>query len=148
MSKQLDVEKLVHYLDISLENLNQKIEGAKRQKTRELNCAKESTIRELLEAVQRGQFDAEPETSHPYQPVVVDENGRAAFKGNKIIEQLFENGLLNLNKIAQEHYDSECYLQLIQLLGYTLSGSACLQCMTDDLYEYGQREAERLGVVE
>ncbi len=145
-SKQIDADKLLAHLNYLIGRCERVIERDSNPYSVELALTSQQDYSALVDAVLRGQFDAEPQTAHPYQPVVIDQNGRAAFKGNKIIEQLFEKGQLNLNKIAQEHYDSECYLQLIQLLGYTLSGSACLRCMTDELYEYGQREAKRLGV--
>jgi len=65
--------------------------------------------------------------NHPMQPIYIDEHGTARFKPNKIIEWLFGQGLLDLNKIAIAAQDKPGFskgdrMQLAQLLGYSVSG--------------------------
>lgn len=58
---------------------------------------------------------------HPVQPVYEDENGVHRFKPNKIIQDMQEAGLIDLNKIAGKYpHDDIC--QLNQLIGYSVSG--------------------------
>lgn len=63
---------------------------------------------------------------HPIQPPVVDKNSTARFKENPIINWMLEKGRLgekfDLNIIAREHFDIEHHDQLLQLIGYSLSG--------------------------
>lgn len=63
-----------------------------------------------------------PTSNHPTQPIIVDEHGVERFKSNKIIDYLFNAGLLDLNKIALMNFSDEDQRQIAQLLGYSVSG--------------------------
>lgn len=75
---------------------------------------------------------------HPLQPLVRDEHGVVRFKQNAIIDWLFRTGQLDLNRIAievqQQGWQEEAQ-QLVQLLGYSLSGYGDLSYVTDEAYE-------------
>ncbi len=66
--------------------------------------------------------DPRDELEHPMQPIGLDSEGVPRFKGNKIIEYLFQSGKLNLNDIACMPFPQEDYAQITQLLGYSTSG--------------------------
>lgn len=62
---------------------------------------------------------------HPMQPVVIANDGCARFKENKIVSDLLaiasSNGM-DLNQIAARNYSKDDYSQLMQLIGYSVSG--------------------------
>lgn len=59
---------------------------------------------------------------HPKQPTYLDDHGVFRFRPNKIIDWLFEEGLLDLNRISAMPFPEEDRRQLAQLLGYSVSG--------------------------
>lgn len=63
---------------------------------------------------------------HPIQPTYIDHHGTRRFKPNKIIEHLQSTGVIDLNKIRLGagicEYDEDDYGQLLQLIGYSVSG--------------------------
>ena len=68
-------------------------------------------------------------SKHPTQPVVIDDKGTARFKENKIVTDLLKvaaDAGLNLNSIAMRRaegeYTKDDYSQLMQLIGYSVSG--------------------------
>ncbi len=73
--------------------------------------------------------------NHPTQPVILDEDNRFRFKANPIVRKLLEvakdNGY-GLNEIARGDWEREDYLQLMQLIGYSLNGYAELSCVTSE----------------
>lgn len=62
------------------------------------------------------------EPLHPIQPIVTAPDGRLRFKGNAIIDHLFNTGKLDLNEIACMGFPQEDRRQIAQLLGYSVSG--------------------------
>ena len=69
---------------------------------------------------------------HPMQKVYKDEHNVYRFRGNDIIQWLFNSGKLDLNEIAQLRFDNEDRQQLAQLLGYSISGYGELDSYVDD----------------
>jgi len=65
------------------------------------------------------------------QPVVVAADGTIRFKQNKIVSDMLEicqkNGL-DLNEIAMRDYEKDDRSQLMQLIGYSVSGYGSLSC--------------------
>lgn len=62
---------------------------------------------------------------HPMQPVVIAEDGVARFKQNKIVRDLLELASkhgMDLNTICMRGYDRDDYAQLMELIGYSVSG--------------------------
>ena len=67
---------------------------------------------------------------HPPQPMYVDKQKTIRFKSNKIIEYLFEQRLLDLNKIAGMDFPREDRCQIAQLLGSDISSYGDLSYVT------------------
>ncbi|ROM84138.1 hypothetical protein BK655_12370 [Pseudomonas brassicacearum] len=67
----------------------------------------------------------------PMQPVVMAADGTIRFKQNKIVSDMLElcqkHGL-DLNEIAMRDYDKDDRSQLMQLIGYSVSGYGSLSC--------------------
>lgn len=64
---------------------------------------------------------------HPMQPIGWDETDKVIrFKANKIVRFLLDMGPFDLNKIsmmnAQGMFHEDDYTQLMQLIGYSVSG--------------------------
>lgn len=78
--------------------------------------------------------------NHPMQPLERDEAGVIRFKRNKIVEWLLSTGPLDLNAIAAKvmagQYSKDDYTQLMQLIGYSVSGFG-------NLSDYVRKEAIR-----
>jgi hypothetical protein len=91
---------------------------------------------------------------HPLQPIYTDEHGTIRFKNNPIIEWILEQAG-GLNAVAKRFERGEDYDQLLQLIGYSVSGAplspACRarvdafedgkQPSFSDGYEAGKRDA-------
>lgn len=63
--------------------------------------------------------------NNPMQPVVLAENGSIRFKENAIIISLLEFATQHgygLNSIAAADYSDDDYSQLMELIGYSVSG--------------------------
>jgi hypothetical protein len=58
----------------------------------------------------------------PMQPVEFDDSGVLRFRGNKVVEYLFETRAINLNTIPTRALPAEDVEQFWQMLGYSLSG--------------------------
>lgn len=78
---------------------------------------------------------------HPIQPIHTDEHGVIRFKANAIVRFLLDNGGYNLNQIACMGFPQEDYEQLMQLIGYSLSGFGDLDCASVDTFETAARMA-------
>lgn len=67
----------------------------------------------------------------PMQPVVIAGDGVIRFKENKIISDMLElcqkHGF-GLNEIAMRDYEKDDRSQLMQLIGYSVSGYGNLDC--------------------
>lgn len=73
-------------------------------------------------------------TKLPDQPVYIAPSGAVAFRGNAIVEWLWENGHVDLNRIAIEDFPQEHREQFAQLLGYSIGGYFELSYVSDDAY--------------
>lgn len=66
---------------------------------------------------------------HPMQPVVIGADGAIRFKQNKIINDMLEfcqgHGF-GLNEMAIRDYEKDDRSQLMQLIGYSVSGYGSL----------------------
>lgn len=76
-------------------------------------------------------------TTHPTQPLELDEHGVMRFKQNRIVRMLLDSHpSQNLNTIlAFENFPLEDYKQLMQLIGYSISGYGDLDIATDEEIE-------------
>lgn len=75
------------------------------------------------------------DASHPMQPVVIDEHNVARFKSNAIVRAIYEFARergMGLNEIARMPFDREDREQFAQLLGYSVSGAADLEYVSDE----------------
>ena len=67
----------------------------------------------------------------PMQPIVKAADGTIRFKQNQIISDMLElcqkHGL-GLNEIAMRDYEKDDRSQLMQLIGYSVSGYGTLSC--------------------
>lgn len=72
-----------------------------------------------------------PSPEHPIQPLTKGTGEILRFKENEIIRMLELTGKINLNEIVGEDFSDEDKQQLMQLLGYSLSGYADLPFVTD-----------------
>ena len=85
---------------------------------------------------------------HPQQPIGTAEDGVVRFKGNSIIEDLFRTRALDLNKIGARVdaglFPVEDYVQLTQLLGYSVSGWGDLSTSPPEMVAAADKEAERI----
>lgn len=69
---------------------------------------------------------------HPIQPLTVDDNGVIRFKANAIVQHLLDHGGIDLNQIAVLDFSREDREQFAQLIGYSHSGAADLDYMSDE----------------
>jgi len=85
---------------------------------------------------------------HPQQPIGIAEDGVVRFKGNSIIEDLFQSRALDLNEIKRRvqtgDFPKEDYVQLTQLLGYSVSGWGDLSTSPPEMVTAADKEAERI----
>lgn len=71
---------------------------------------------------------------NPVQPLYKDEQGVVRFKPNSIVDYLFTNKLIDLNKIASMNFPQDDREQFWQMLGYSLSGYGNLSFVSDETY--------------
>ena len=85
---------------------------------------------------------------HPQQPIGTAEDGVVRFKGNSIIQDLFRSRALDLNEISRRirrgDFPKEDYVQLTQLLGYSVSGWGDLSTSPPEMVAAADKEAERI----
>lgn len=86
----------------------------------------------------------------PRQPTVYDSAGTVRFQANKIIDDLFHSGALDLNQVAvRYHRDEDVYSrrQLNQQLGYSVAGYNDLSVSEANIYihEAAERLRQKLG---
>ena len=82
---------------------------------------------------------------HPIQPIEKDEAGHLRFKQNAIVRHLLYHGQKHgcgLNELACMNFSKEDYMQLAQLIGYSLSGYSELSYVDDDSYGAAEKMAE------
>ena len=85
---------------------------------------------------------------HPEQPIGMASDGVIRFKGNSIIKELKRTRALDLNKISvrvqRGDFPMEDYVQLTQLLGYSVSGWGDLSTSPPEMVAAADKEAERI----
>lgn len=89
---------------------------------------------------------------HPMQPIGWDETGKIIrFKANKIVRMLLDTNSLNLNDIAVMnaggHFNEGDYDQLMQLIGYSVSGYGELHSSPEETIREADRIADELAAV-
>jgi hypothetical protein len=81
----------------------------------------------------------------PIQPLVND-NGIVRFRANSIVAFLLDAGPFDMNQLARMHFTPEDREQFAQLIGYSLSGFAELDYVSDETLKRAQkREARDAG---
>ena len=90
---------------------------------------------------------------HRMQPVVMAPDGVMRFQSNEIIQWLFRSGKIDLNYISarvQDHggdgpkFSKDDYAQLIQLMGYSVSGYGDCDCADQRTVAAANRRAAKL----
>jgi len=86
---------------------------------------------------------------HPMQPIYLDEEGKAYFQKNAIVEYVLDNGKIggkpiDMNMIRRLDFTDEDRAQFVQLLGYDVNGCADLSYVPEDVYWPAHHEAARL----
>lgn len=97
-----------------------------------LGQTSESINSELLEASQPVGPDA-----MPMQPIIVDEYGTYRFKANAIVNKLQEvaaSAGYDLHAACRDNYSDEEWMQLAQLIGYSITGYSELSYVSDESY--------------
>lgn len=88
--------------------------------------------------------------NHPDQPLIQDSSGTIRFKENKIVHRLLDmckqNGY-GLNEISSDvqcgDLENSDYVQLMQLIGYSVSGYGSLSCVSGTDCERADNQAEK-----
>jgi len=84
---------------------------------------------------------------HPNQPIEYAVDGCIRFKKNKIVDKMLDfctaHGY-SLNDIATEFYEDEDYIQLMQLIGYSVSGYGDLSCVSEKECRRADKIADKL----
>jgi len=75
----------------------------------------------------------------PLLPIITDSNGLDRFRGNKIIKDLQEKGIISLNDIDFEEYDSVDIDNFYQLIGSSIRYYVNL----NDVSDIGSKVAEK-----
>ncbi|MNQ60672.1 hypothetical protein D3C85_749590 [compost metagenome] len=86
---------------------------------------------------------------HPMQPVEMTEDHVVRFKRNQIIcdmQELCARSGLDLNEIAIRDYSKDDRSQLMQLIGYSVSGYGNLSCARAKHVMRADQKADGLGV--
>ncbi len=81
--------------------------------------------------------------AHPDQPIGFDSDGRARFKSNEIVKALLDFATkrgFGLNEISCRGYADADYVQLMQLIGYSVSGFSELSSVSDAAYERATKD--------
>lgn len=85
---------------------------------------------------------------HPTQPIGFDDHGTIRFKQNGIVRMLLDDGPYDLNQlslmVARGQFRAEDYTQLMQLIGYSVSGFGELSSVPRSLVEEADAKAEAL----
>jgi len=90
------------------------------------------------------------ELKHPIQPIGWDETNKVVrFKANKIVRMLLDTHKLNLNDIAimnaQGQFNDDDYTQLMQLIGYSVSGYGDLSTSPEEIVKRADKIAAELS---
>lgn len=87
---------------------------------------------------------------HPMQPIGWDKTGKVIrFKENKIVRMLLNAGPFDLNTLsgmnAQGMFDEGDYTQLMQLIGYSVSGYGELSTSPERIVRKADRIAGKIA---
>jgi hypothetical protein len=91
------------------------------------------------------EFVAAPKPHHPMQPIVLDCDGVARFRGNRIVRFLLDYGGIDLNQIARADFTRADRQQFAQLIGYSVSGYGDLSYADSAVVNCADGIATRLG---
>lgn len=85
---------------------------------------------------------------HPMQPIGFDDDGVIRFKQNGIVRMLLDDGPYDLNQLSlmveRGELRAEDYTQLMQLIGYSVSGFGELSSSPLSLVEQADAQAAAL----
>ncbi len=81
------------------------------------------------------------EPKHPMQPVMIDSVGTLRFKENAIVRFLATD---RLNELACMEFSDADREQLVQLIGYSVSGTSNFEFVSDEVYGAAQAAGEIL----
>lgn len=82
---------------------------------------------------------------HPMQPLMRDHKGVIRFKANKILERLFDTGVIDLNRTrGWADCPVEDHEQLAQLLGYSVSSFGNLSYAQRKTIRKADRRASKM----
>lgn len=83
---------------------------------------------------------------HPRQPVVMADDGIVRFRENAIVRHLLNTSRTDLHQlsvaVAHGEYSEDDYAQLLQLIGYSVSGYGSLSVATPEEVAAADAEAE------
>lgn len=81
----------------------------------------------------------------PIQPLYRDKSGVIRFSQNRIVDMLLDKGPFDLNQIAimvaDGEFTKEEFVQLDQLIGYSLYGFSDLSYVDDETFEAAEKMA-------
>lgn len=80
--------------------------------------------------------DPEGEKYHTLQQIIIDKNGTARFRENKIVTFLLDKGGYDLNDLAAMKFTDADSMQFAQLIGYSVSGFGSLSYASDDVVKH------------
>jgi hypothetical protein len=83
-------------------------------------------------------------TTHPMQPLIMDEQGIVHFKPNALVRYLLHNGGIDMNHLARLGYDKEDYEQFAQLIGYSVGGFNDLSYVSDEVCSLANEKAKEI----
>lgn len=78
---------------------------------------------------------------HPMQPIELDSHDVVRFRANSVIRWLVDTGRLDLDEVNLHGFGREDIAQVMQLLGYSVSGFGDLQCASDEVMARADAEA-------
>ena len=88
---------------------------------------------------------------HPMQPIGFDgcsnkhsPHGVIRFKPNAIVRFLLDAGPFDLNQISCMNFSDEDYTQLMQLIGYSVSGYGDLSTSPKNLVRKADKKADKI----
>ena len=82
----------------------------------------------------------------PMQPLIRDKSGTLRFKGNALVEALYEHSAQNgmsMNDLARMDFAEDHRQQFAQLIGYSVDGYGTLSYVSDDAHSAAQALAHR-----
>lgn len=113
------------------------------EKLRGMNCFTEEDLDQVVQLIEVN-FAKGYKKKHPIQPLSLDEHGTLRFKANGIISHLFDTKELDLNSLsAMRCFSYNDWVQLAQLLGYSLGGFGDLSYVSDEDYDAAEELWEK-----